>query len=853
MNPGDKLGPYEIVEPIGKGGMGAVYRARDTRLGRDVAIKVSDQKFGERFEREARVISSLNHPNICHLYDVGDNFLVMELVEGETLADRIRVGAIPLEESLAIARQIADALEAAHEKGITHRDLKPGNVMVTEDGAVKVLDFGLAKVAATASASGGDPELSPTISMHATQAGVILGTAAYMAPEQARGKNVDKRADIWAFGVVLHEMVTGKKPFVGEDLTETLAFVVSREPDLSAAPLELQPLLKKCLEKDPRKRLRDISGVELLLESGRLAASLRAENRAAPEDRPVSARLSWAPWLAAGLLLLLAAAGWLRTSASVQPAIAMTIVPPVDKPLVEAASRDSTPQISPDGSAVLYKSSDGSLYVRRLDSLEAIPVPESQGATFPFWSPDSSSVFFARNRTLTRVRLPDGGPEAVLQLAGSSRGGSVNEDGAILYSDQERLRLWAPGGEVQTPEIPGVMDAARYPEFLPNGKDFLVSTLNDYGVYLATLQDGRVVDPVLLFESHTPVRYTPAGGGRVVFVRNDNLYSQRLDLNERKLVGAPQLIQEGIASLPGLTVNNADFSVSRSGAVAWRPGRALSSQVTVFNRNGAEVGTVGPPILETNLRLSPDGTRLLASAVTQTTQLLDVGQTGSLDLGEEGNWLFWSADGSRIIGEGYVDGIRRVFERAVTGGEITVLGDHDDLNDGTILDLSPDGKQLLFRDKNTGGLMVRQFGGPPEDREPKLLAPSSGSAGSVGNATFSPDGRWIVYAQGGLFVQPFPGPGLRRQISAQGSYPLWRGDGREILYLQDGGVHSVSVAVVGNQLQFGAPVDVFNGGLVGVSGNTPWAVSRDGSRIYWLQFAEQPGSNVIHVRTNAVR
>ncbi len=309
--PGDKLGPYEIIEPIGKGGMGAVYRARDTRLGRDVAIKVSEQRFGERFEREARVISSLNHPNICHLYDVGDNYLVMELVEGQTLSARIKQGPIPLEESVSIAHQIAAALEAAHEKGIVHRDLKPGNVMIKDGPSgimVKVLDFGLAKVAQRGSASDSDnPELSPTISMAATQAGVILGTAAYMAPEQAKGKPVDKRADIWAFGVVLYEMVTGRRLFAGDDLSETLASVIKDKPNLGDVPLELHALLAKCLEKDPNKRLRDISGVELLLDAGKAEAEWATSQ---PQDQaPPAGGLKSVPplvWAGAAAAVILA-------------------------------------------------------------------------------------------------------------------------------------------------------------------------------------------------------------------------------------------------------------------------------------------------------------------------------------------------------------------------------------------------------------------------------------------------------------------------------------------------------------------------------------------------------------------
>src|SRR5436305_3640894 len=266
MSPSQQLGPYRLIERIGRGGMGEVWKAHDSRLGRDVAIKVSDQQFTDRFEKEARAIAALNHPNICTLFDIGPNYLVMELIEGPTLADRIAEGPIPLEESLTIARQIADALEAAHEKNIIHRDLKPGNIKLQPNGAVKVLDFGLAKAGGPETAVTGD---SPTMLQTPTMIGVILGTAAYMAPEQARGKNVDKRADIWSFGVVLHEMLTGKRAFEGEDLTETLASVVKSEPDLTPVPQKLRRLLKKCLEKDPKKRLRDIGDVWELLEAER--------------------------------------------------------------------------------------------------------------------------------------------------------------------------------------------------------------------------------------------------------------------------------------------------------------------------------------------------------------------------------------------------------------------------------------------------------------------------------------------------------------------------------------------------------------------------------------------------------
>lgn len=382
-----------------------------------MAVKVSAERFGERFDREARAVAALNHPNICTLFDVGPNYLVMELVEGPTLAERINEGAIPPAESLNIARQIADALEAAHEKGIVHRDLKPGNVIPKEDGSVKVLDFGLAKVASASSAASDsdNPELSPTISMAATQAGVLLGTAAYMAPEQARGKVVDKRADIWAFGVVLYEMVTGKKLFKGEDLTDTLAAVVRDQADLSAAPLELRPLLEKCLEKDPRKRLRDISGVEALLDLGRAKAVPQAEAHTTSEAHPTRTRLL--PWAVAATLLVITAvvsfSHFRETPA--EPAVpirfAMQFPPLLSIPpgIVGAFKGFS---LSPDGHFLAFTAADKdgktSLWLRRLDSYLARNLDGTAGASMPYWSPNSQEIAFFSNGVLKRIPLAAG-------------------------------------------------------------------------------------------------------------------------------------------------------------------------------------------------------------------------------------------------------------------------------------------------------------------------------------------------------------------------------------------------------------------------------------------------------------
>jgi eukaryotic-like serine/threonine-protein kinase len=849
LSSGDKLGPYEILTSIGAGGMGEVYRARDPRMGREVAIKLSGERFSDRFSREVHAIAALNHPNICHLYDVGPDYLVMELVTGSTLEQRIKQAAVPLDEALKIARQIADALEAAHDKGIVHRDLKPANVILKPDGTVKVLDFGLAQVEPrTASGGEQDVERSPTISMAATQAGVILGTAAYMAPEQARGEPVDKRADIWAFGVVLYEMLAGQRIYDGKTVSDVLAAVLIREPDLSKVPPKVRPLLRHCLEKDPKKRLRDIGDFELLLVG--------------PEPKqPLGARrFGLIASSAAAVLLVVAAIGWLRAGSPVTqaPALALTIVPPAGVELEPVGGLVSAPEISPDGSAVLYEATGG-LYVRRLDSFNATRVPGSEmTSNAPFWSADSGSVFYPTTGAggLVKVRVPDGPPEAVMPLPGPSRGGSSNGSGTILVASDGLDLLAAPGSKTETLQVPGLSKGEiLYPEFLPAGDALLFLWLpdDDTGneIYLASFKAGKVVDPVPLLKNDTAARYTPAGGGRILFVRNDSLYSQKLDLRQRKLAGDSQLIEERVGSGPGMGVHLADFSVSNSGVLVWRRGGAALSQVTEFDRKGTAIGTSGPPGPVGSLRLSPDDTRLLAAG---SSWLLDVGQPGRLDLGATVDWRFWSPDGTRLIGS---DG-RKILERSVSGsGEVRELGDWQ----GIAQDLSSDGKQLLSMSSTGHEIISQGLDGPAEQRVPKVVAAGSGGE-TVFSPAFSPDGHSIVYAirsvdrqSGGIFVQPFPGPGLRRQIAASYGPVRWRGDGKEILYESKGGIYSVGVDTAGGTLRFSAPLLLFSGVRLPAGSNIshrPLAVSRDGSHIFWPQAAEQPGSDEIQIRTRGV-
>jgi eukaryotic-like serine/threonine-protein kinase len=454
---GDRLGVYEVIASIGKGGMGDVWKARDTQLGRDVAIKVSAQQFTDRFEREARAIASLNHQNVCTLYHIGPNYLVMEYIEGPTLAERIAEGPIPLEEALRIARQIAAALEAADEKNIVHRDLKPANVKIRPDGSVKVLDFGLAKSAEPAELSADSPTMMSMSAM-----GMIMGTAGYMSPEQARGrKDVDKRADIWAFGVVLYEMLTGKRLFQGEDIGDTLASVIKEQPSLDEVPPQVLPLLKRCLEKDPRKRLRDIGDMDLLLG---LEATRHPPPAPAAPVHAASAAFRLA-WIAAGVFALVAAAVSFVHFRETPPA-AQTLRYTVAAP--EGSTVHSF-AISPDGRYLVIAAAGVSgkrqLWLRAMDALQAQPMPFTEDATYPFWSPDSRYIGFFAQGKLKKVAA-SGGPSQSLCDVPQARGGTWGRDDVIIFSpgggggrrsrrpDEDQRRLQTSGISSRRPALP---------------------------------------------------------------------------------------------------------------------------------------------------------------------------------------------------------------------------------------------------------------------------------------------------------------------------------------------------------------------------------------------------------------
>jgi Tol biopolymer transport system component/tRNA A-37 threonylcarbamoyl transferase component Bud32 len=593
LSAGTKLGPYEILASIGKGGMGEVYKAHDPRTGRDVAIKVSAEEFSERFDREARAIAALNHPNICHLYDVGPNYLVMELVEGEPPK-----GPLPLDEALRITKQIADALEEAHGKGIVHRDLKPGNIKIKPDGTVKVLDFGLVQLNRDREEAALDPANSPTLTMAATQAGMILGTAGYMSPEQARGKQVDKRADIWAFGVVLYELLTGKRLFQGDDVTDTLAAVLRHEPDWEQVPAKVRRLLRRCLAKDPAKRLRDIGDVWELLDEVPQATA------------PSRSWLGWGAWGVAGMLAIaLGFVSYRHVREEPPHVLKMSILPP-DKATFKP---DSLPAVSPDGRRLAFVATlDGKdqLWVRDLDSLAARALTGTDGASYPFWSPDSRTIAFFADGRLKKIEVA-GGPALSLCDAAAGRGGTWSNNDVIVFgvAGGGALRVSAAGG---SPAPVTILDQVsgetshRFPWFLPDGRHYLYSTSHlgtpdKNGVYVVDL-DSKNRKLVVTGDSNAV--YSPPG--YLLFVREQTLMAQPFDVGKLQTTGDAVPIAEKVDYLSGRNQNQ--FSVSQTGVLAYTSGGGEGGlQLTWFDRSGKVTGTLGAPSTINWGAISPDG------------------------------------------------------------------------------------------------------------------------------------------------------------------------------------------------------------------------------------------------------
>ena len=833
---GEHLGPYSITALLGRGGMGEVYKALDTRLHREVAIKVSAERFSERFEREARAIAALNHPNICTLYDVGPNYLVMEFVDGEAINTRLKSGPIPLEEALAIARQIASALEAAHDKLITHRDLKPGNVMVKPDGVVKVLDFGLAKFGAPAPTSIGED--SPTLTMAATQSGTILGTAQYMAPEQAKGKPVDKRADIWAFGVMLHEMVTGQQLFKREDLTETLAAVVLQEADLSGAPERIRPLLKRCLEKEPSKRLRDISGIEFLLEVPKSGTGSPAQASSLPyilaAGLAVAAGVAlWAPW---------------RTPPEVAPVV-FDIHPPKGEVITA-----NHPSISPDGRMVaLDLTRPGTrLVIRRLDSGEFIELPGTEGGNYADWSPDSRSVVFGSGGKLKRIDVAGGPPQTLADYTFTGVPFKTwNSNGVILApSDSGIVRVPASGG---TPANVTALDKDRQenrhgaPQFLPDGNRFLFhgrsNNPENSAMFVASLDDlAAKKKPTLVMRTESVAFFAPGSDGKeyFLFYREGALMAQTFDSGALKLTGEPFLVLPAV----GTNQDHPFIAASSSGALAYAASNSggfgiANMQLRWKDRTGKTIREAGSPGRFSEFALAPNESRAAVSQLTNTNRdiyLVDLAPQALLPrftfTPDADRYPIWSADGGQIT----FSRDPALFQKAVTG-----TATEKELGiQGVPQDWSRDGQHLLFWLYGDLHIAVPEKGAAGVEQFTKTSA-------SERHGQFSPDGKWIVYSsiessKQDVWLQPYPATGAKFQVSPfGGAAPRWRRDGKELFYIADGKLMAVPITL-GPSPQWGSAVALFPLQLASTNaGFWPYSVSADGQKILVMESLDAGG------------
>jgi len=869
LPPGIRLGSYEITGPIGAGGMGEVYRARDSKLGRDVALKVLPQAFAReadrlsRFQREAKVLASLNHPNIASIYGLEDSgsthALVMELVEGPTLADRIRQGPIPIEEVLKIAKQICEALEYAHERGIVHRDLKPANVKVTSDDAVKVLDFGLAK-ALESDPSSIDISTSPTISRMATLAGVLLGTAAYMSPEQAKGKAVDRRADIWAFGCVLYEMLTGKMAFHGESVTDTLAAVIRAEPDWSqlpaATPIRVRVLLQRCLQKDPKQRLRDIGDARISLDEVLAGAPDPSLAGAAGISALLRQRTLI---LGLGGVLVAVVTGFaiwnLKPTPSEPPPIVSRYVITLP-PGQQLAGLDSGPAValSSDGTHLAYVATQGGtqqIYLRAMDSLEARPIPGTERATNPFFSPDGQWLGFFADRTLKKISV-SGGAALTLGDATQPHGASWSSQGMIGVATTAIgvLQQVADAGGAPQPltRLEKGESTHRWPEFLPGGKALLFGASqlsSNWTNSQITVQSVGRDDRRNLIPGGTQPRYAPSG--HLVYAQRGSLMAVPFDPQRLAVTGSAAPVVEDV--LQSINTGAAQYSISATGSLVYIPGGIQAAQRTLVwvDRKGIEQALPVSPRPYRYPRLSPDGRRVAVTIEESESNIwiYDLARDTLARLTFQGNFNLlgaWTPDGKRIVFQSTKEGTGNIFWQLADGSgglERLASSEYTQTPDSW----TPDGQSLAFVEINPTGYDIGVLRMSDRKAQPFLRTPFNESG-----PRFSPDGHWLAYVsdesgRNEIYVQPYPGPGGKWQISTEGgSEPAWNPKGRELFYRNGDKMMAVDIAT---QPSFGAgkPRMLFQGQYV----PTPvtlsnYDVSPDGQRFLMLKASEQAGA-----------
>jgi serine/threonine protein kinase len=896
LTAGTRLGPYEIVTPLGAGGMGEVYKAKDTRLDRVVALKVlpaalaADPEFRERFEREAKSISALNHPNICALYDVGrqdgTEYLVMEYLEGETLAARIERGALPTSEALSIAIAIASALDRAHRQGIVHRDLKPGNVMLVKTGAsrsgtpeAKLLDFGLAKINPRAALSAATTAALPAAGTPLTAQGTILGTFQYMAPEQIESEEIDARTDIFAFGAVLFEMLTGRKAFAGKSQASLLGAILKDEPPPVSqvqplTPPALDRVVSTCLAKDREDRFHTAHDLLLQLRwvvEGGSAAGVPAPVVAHRRNRE---RVAWTAFSIATLLLL---ASVVPTWRYFHPAVdERQIQFSIPTPGSPDPSSLVPPVVSPDGRmvAMVAPAKPGGsnlIWVRAFDELDAKLMNGTDGVAATFWSPDSRHLAFFVTGKLMRIDVTGGSPQTVCATGGATSG-AWSPDGTILFAGfgggmsftgGSLYRVAASGGtpvELLKPDVGRQETGYNWPVFLPDGRHFLFLSWSDEPgkrtIRVGSLDGGP---PTVVLQAESQGAYGRPGS--LLFAREGTLFSQSFDPDRLRLSGEPTKVGSNV--MFNRINGYAAFSVSDNGVLVYRSGAPIDFEVNLAwtGRTGQSLGSAGPASTYDQLRLSPDGRHVVASRMNIRSARYELwtidltsGVTSQLTFDRPGsNDPVWSPDSKSIAFESIATGRREFYTQALGSQRSTPT--FESAEDPKWLDdWSPDGKFLLYHLSAPSKLYALPLTG---ERKPQLLAEAKALLDS---AHFSPDGHWVSYNVNDtgiheVWVASFPTFDKRQQVSTRGGgLARWRGDGKELFYLtEDGQMMSVAIELDAKSgaLTFKAPVRLFQSPLGRPNRVTDvYDVTRDGQRFLFVQ--PRPGAAPIVVPTTVV-
>ncbi len=883
MDSGQMLAHYKIVESIGKGGMGEVFRARDTKLDRDVALKILPPEFAAdpdrmaRFKREAKVLASLHHPNIASIFGFeseGDSpFLVMELVEGEDLSELLKRGPVPTEDAVDIARQIAEGLEEAHEKGIVHRDLKPANVKRTPDGKVKVLDFGLARAYAGEAAGEEAVSSAPTMTAAMTLVGTVMGTAAYMSPEQARGKEVDRRADIWAFGVILYEMLTGKQLFLGETASDTLAGILKSEPEWddlpTDLPYQLDRVLRRCLAKDPRQRLRDIGEARVRLEDPEAESGLFSGPIHAVTDTPVSSRgKQLLPW--ALLAISVVAVGWLqwRSPGAPEGALFVAMPAPQEADFHLSGSYPGPPQVSPDGKRVVFSGNDKEshsvqLYLRSLADEEAVVLSDTKEAQYPFWSPDGLWVgYYARNEGLMKIPV-NGGPPQFVCAAGNGKGGTWNEAGDILLTTDYNTSIFMvkdTGGDLRAvTNLAGDegFNSHRHPQFMPDGRHFIYFA-RGIGIAPAEIRFASLDDTTHMVVTNSNVMGYYASG-HLLHITHGDLVAQPFDPDTGLLSGSPTPLVQDVQVISGAA--KGAFSVSSEGTLTYLRGDStLLATLAWRDRSNQEIQQVGDLATYDLVALAPDGRSAAVGIIADQAGTWDIWIMDltrnfmtrfTTDVADDFD-LVWSQDSrSLYFASDRGDGVS-VYHKEI-GSPNPPVKVFDGGTTFRLWDISADGQTVFYSiagDNSGLDLMTADLDGTGE---PRLVR---GTPEHDALAQLSPDDRWLAFAsqdsgEPQVYVAPWPSMAPLTQVSTTtGLWSAWAKDGSELIYQEiSGRLMAVPMTVENGRMLIGPSEPLFELAAPDIEG-IQWSVTADGEKFLTVNTPSIDGANYCNLVLN---